>query len=116
LIPHEEYSQVTVEKGNDIALIKLSRSIDFASDHQTVQCACLPANSGTVMKSRCFVVGWGKTNPKNQLTSFRLHEVEVPILENDYCSKYSFKNSFDPERQLCAGYKQGGKDACQVRE
>ena len=52
-------------------------------------------------------------------TSSILQDVEVPIISNDECQK-RFREaglavySIIPDHMLCAGYKKGGKDACQV--
>ena len=48
-----------------------------------------------------------------------LQEVEVPILSNKECQKWIQEAglaaySLIPKIMFCAGYKKGGKDACQV--
>lgn len=50
----------------------------------------------------------------------KLREVKIPLLEHDYCKKaLSEIVKEDPvarfdDSMLCAGYDEGGKDACQV--
>ena len=46
-----------------------------------------------------------------------LHEVQVPIISNGECEEW-FRDAGHPREipniMMCAGYKQGGKDTCQV--
>ena len=51
----------------------------------------------------CMAVGWGKLRQSIGPVADTLQEVEVPILEN--C-----KNN---EIQICGGFDEGGKDACE---
>lgn len=43
-------------------------------------------------------------------TSETLMAVEVPTLSNEECNKKQTVT----DRQFCGGYKEGGKDTCQV--
>lgn len=50
-----------------------------------------------------------------------LQEVEVPIIDRDTCnnlynlsSKYQLQTDLVKADMICAGYEEGGKDACQV--
>ena len=46
-----------------------------------------------------------------------MHEIRVPILSNDQCGIWiqdEGKKSKVPRNMMCAGYKNGGKDACKV--
>ena len=46
-----------------------------------------------------------------------MHEIRVPILSNDQCGIWiqdKGKKSKVPRNMMCAGYKNGGKDACKV--
>jgi len=58
------------------------------------------------------VTGWGAIKEGGPI-SHSLQEVEVPILTNTEC-----RTMYPPHRitdnMLCAGYKEGGKDSCQV--
>lgn len=57
------------------------------------------------------MTGWGTTSYSGQASDILL-EVILPIWKLEDC-----KNSYTQpisEKQLCAGYKQGGKDSCQV--
>ena len=55
-----------------------------------------------------------------RFTKTVLQEVAVPIISNFECrQRYQqaglYQYSDIPDIMLCAGYKKGGKDACQVR-
>ena len=46
-----------------------------------------------------------------------MHEIRVPILSNDQCGIWiqdKGKKPKVPRNMMCAGYKNGGKDACKV--
>lgn len=64
------------------------------------------------------VLGWGSltTRPKNAVYPDELHEVELPIVDDELCDavfeEISEDVEFVHEYELCAGYESGGKDAC----
>ena len=46
-----------------------------------------------------------------------LHEVSVPIISNDECYEWFSEAGYAkpvPKTMMCAGFKEGGKDSCQV--
>ena len=46
-----------------------------------------------------------------------LQKVEIPIITNEECEQWFCDAGFNgqlPSIMMCAGYKEGGKDACQV--
>lgn len=48
----------------------------------------------------------------------KLQAVNVPIIDYQTCAEYySEDQDYSPviETQICAGFEEGGKDACQVR-
>lgn len=48
-------------------------------------------------------------------TEFVLNEVTVAIVSDEQCSARDWYGSdFLPVQTFCAGYRQGGKDACEV--
>jgi trypsin len=60
------------------------------------------------------VIGWGSSVPKGYQSN-RLMQVEVPIVDNQTCQQaYLYPNyrQIDSNNQICAGYQNGGKDAC----
>lgn len=73
----------------------------------------------TVIPDECYVVGWGAMHPKSYPVT-KLREVRIPLKDHTYCEKaLSDVIKEDPvarfdDSMLCAGYDEGGKDACQV--
>ena len=57
------------------------------------------------------LIGWGTTSYSGQSSEVLL-EVFLPIWKLNDC-KSAYKQPIT-DKQLCAGYKQGGKDSCQV--
>ena len=108
LIVHEKYKKVT--NGYDIGIIRLSRAIDFNDANHGVKCVCQPVTEVLdIIPDECWVLGWGETEA--QTIAERLHEVKIPLRDEDYCSKTILK--FNSDIQLCAGFDKGEKDACQ---
>lgn len=45
-----------------------------------------------------------------------VNEVQVPVLNRDLCNQWLEHRDLNvTEGMICAGYPEGGKDACQVR-
>lgn len=99
----------------DIALVKLARPVLM---NNNVNVICLPSREdrfppGTV----CVTAGWGHAEEGGELANVVNH-VLVPIIRRHTCNslyrrlahKISVTISSD---MLCAGYRTGGKDACQ---
>lgn len=43
-----------------------------------------------------------------------VNEVQVPVLNRELCNEWLVQLNVT-EGMICAGYQEGGKDACQVR-
>lgn len=107
---------VEPQKGRDLALVQLSNPVTW-SDY--IRPVCLPA-SGTLFPEgmMCYVTGWGDTRDGVPLSGIKtLQEVQVPIISQSSCQEMY---QTDPQEQvdilydmICAGFKEGGKDACQ---
>jgi len=56
----------------------------------------------------------GISEKKGGRVSSLLREVKVPIVDNNICSNQLLKlgDTLFPDLQLCAGYPEGGRDAC----
>lgn len=87
---------------NDIALLELS--ID--SDVETLPLVSSSPAVGTMAT----VVGWGLTDPDMKDLSETLREVDLPIVSNSTCN--TVYNGLISDSEMCAGYVNGGKDAC----
>lgn len=77
---------------------------------------CLPKNSihpqkNQLIGKRATVVGWGTTYYGGK-ESTNQRQADLPIWRNDDCDKAYFQPI--NENFLCAGYSDGGVDACQV--
>lgn len=114
IITHPNYNCDKVE--NDIALLKLHKTIDF-SDHVSPICVASPSNPHQLSGTKATVSGWGWMN-EDQSTGLRadtLQKASVEIWRNDVCED-SYRSLKKPHKisnlQLCAGYKAGGIDSC----
>ncbi|MGO8072745.1 trypsin-like serine protease [Rhizobium leguminosarum] len=115
VIIHEDFDRKVF--ANDIALIKLSEpakskpAILASASDDAVEAAGHPA----------VVTGWGYTKADHgwddKYLPTELQEVELPIVPREDC-RAAYRDSsmrMNPidERNVCAGYAEGGKDACQ---
>ncbi|API56503.1 peptidase C14 (plasmid) [Rhizobium leguminosarum] len=115
VIIHEDFDRKVF--ANDIALIKLSEpakskpAILASASDDDVEAAGHPA----------VVTGWGYTKADHgwddKYLPTELQEVELPIVPREDC-RAAYRDSsmrMNPidERNVCAGYAKGGKDACQ---
>ncbi|GBN08993.1 Serine protease nudel, partial [Araneus ventricosus] len=99
VVPHPKFNIVTLEY--DIAMLRTAEEVGFDF---WVRPICLPnpmwvETSG----SFCTAIGWGDTGEAKG-DSDDLQEVHVPLTK-------ACKRNHD--RWLCAGFKEGGRDACQ---
>ncbi|KAM4043763.1 mannan-binding lectin serine protease 1-like [Anomaloglossus baeobatrachus] len=105
LILHPKYKTSTFQ--NDIALVELSRK---AYLHDYVIPVCLPEVE-VQPDNFVMVSGWGKQFLKKRPAA--LMEIEIPVVEFDVCNAgYLSLGRVLTEDMLCAGFKEGGKDAC----
>lgn len=59
------------------------------------------------------VTGWGAIEQSGPVSTV-LREVMVPIITNTECRTSRYPARRITDNMLCAGYKQGAKDSCQV--
>ncbi|KAB1251788.1 Testisin [Camelus dromedarius] len=106
----------------DLALLQLRRPVPLSA---RVQPVCLPEpGTRTPPGTLCWVTGWGSLHPGVPLPEWRpLQGVRVPLLDAHTCDRLYHKGTNVPRGEhivlpgsLCAGYVEGHKDACQVRE
>lgn len=82
-ITHPGYSVVT-GLPNDIAVITLTNPITTGGSAQN---APLPADDGNLyIQDDCSLVGWGQTEPSNNVLPDILHKLTTPVINNANCS------------------------------
>ena len=95
---------------HDVGLIKLAREVDY---DDKIRSACLP-NEHVCIKpgTICVVVGWGYTDELG-VDGFpnQLQQAPVKIFNNTFCKKFQNYNVVT-DHMLCAGWINGGIDAC----
>lgn len=63
------------------------------------------------------IAGWGKLS-ENGGAPYTLQHVTIPLIEKGFCDqnlRYIGNSQHLSQCQMCAGEKQGGRDACQVK-
>ena len=104
-IIHTYYDKFT--HVNDIAILKLKEPASFT---HFIKPVCLPKRRKDFSNEIATVVGYGSSEYGNSNLG-RLREVSVPVWRHEQCSEaYSANFSIG---QMCAGFKEGGKDSCQ---
>uniref|UniRef100_A0A0A9WMQ3 Serine protease snake n=1 Tax=Lygus hesperus TaxID=30085 RepID=A0A0A9WMQ3_LYGHE len=110
-INHPQYKEPL--KYHDIALYKLESRVLF---DQYVAPICLHT-AFDIDEPKGTVVGWGRTDFADDVSS-RLMEVDITLIDNPECRRLYGSNDPTAPRgierltMLCAGEKEGGKDAC----
>lgn len=106
---HSQFSRVGFY--NDIAVLVLDRPVRRS---KYVIPLCLPSarmRSDTFAGARPTVVGWGTTYYGGKESTVQ-RQAELPVWRNEDCNRAYFQPI--TENFICAGYSEGGKDACQV--
>lgn len=97
----------------DIALLKLKHDIHW---NELVWPVCFPnKRAGNFSGHDAIVIGWGKLNEKSEDFSNDLQKVKLTIIDNKVCQNWFRQAGREmpiDERIICAGFKNGGKDAC----
>jgi secreted trypsin-like serine protease len=106
--PHESYNPSTYL--NDIALLKLKDSINFANATPIKMVTTYDAANGMIDPGVLSTVsGWGLTSVNPQILPLTLQAVSLPIV---YPSNAEAIFGSVPVTDIIAGYHNGGKDAC----
>lgn len=93
---------------NDIALVKLSRTVKF---NDYINTLCL-SSTAPMAGRRCMIAGWGATM-EHSAASGILMKAEVPIVEQSTCARQDVYGSKITNNMICAGFASGGIDTCQ---
>jgi len=104
ILMHAEYGN---SDGHDIAMLKLSTSVDLTDPKTRAICLAEPGDSfqGKV----CVASGWGYMR-EDAHTVTTLRHVALPVISNSLCDYYMYGVH---DKIICAGQQQGGKDTCQ---
>ncbi|XP_034627936.1 plasma kallikrein [Trachemys scripta elegans] len=106
IIIHPQY--VIAETGYDIALMKLDKPMNFTNLQSPI---CLPSKEETnTIYTNCQVIGWGYTKEQDQVQDI-LQKATIPLISNEECQT-RYQQDRITDKMLCAGYREGGKDAC----
>ncbi|XP_068929490.1 ovochymase-2 [Petaurus breviceps papuanus] len=106
------YFTVRKPMNYDIALLKMNGTFKFG---QFVGPVCLPKQGETFHPGFiCTTAGWGRLEENGRLPQV-LHQVDLPILTKRKCAAMllTLKRPVKGNTLLCAGFPDGGKDACQ---
>ncbi|CAF0738870.1 unnamed protein product [Brachionus calyciflorus] len=114
VIYHENYSNVDFYKGVDIALIRLTKNLNFSKNIQPI---CLPPpgfNLEKIENKALTLIGWGSIDGSSKTSSLaeNLQEANLKLLNYDpICSTHV---SYNPTKLICAlGQDQNlGSNAC----
>nr|XP_055051998.1 transmembrane protease serine 13a [Misgurnus anguillicaudatus] len=106
---HESYSSDTNDY--DIALLKLTRPVDFST---TVQPICLPTFDQIFSGNQeCWTSGFGTTTQGADHASSSLMGVKVNIIDTNLCNSTKVYGGAISNNMICAGDLNGGRDSCQ---
>ncbi|XP_026469729.1 CLIP domain-containing serine protease 2-like [Ctenocephalides felis] len=107
---HELYNPNSRNQQNDIALLRLERSVQFTDYIKPV---CLPdatEQTKSFVGKSLYVAGWGKTESRSE-SPIKL-KLEVPVVTRSACSNvYAGVSVQIGSGQLCAGGERG-RDSC----
>lgn len=115
---HPNYSRMSVYKNlfqinnADIALLKTVHDIHLSEYAWPI---CFPPLNVPLLDQEALVIGWGKKSEKSDFYSEMLQKVQVKIISDEQCSnwfKLTGRELQITDQILCAGYQDGGKDAC----
>lgn len=104
---HPKFNLMTL--WNDVAVLQLLEPFKFTADVYNVP---LPGNP-PIPETVCQVSGWGYPAENVPKISNDLMYVNLPIRSARECRKLLVNVTVLPTGMFCAGYLEGGRDACQ---
>jgi len=107
-IVHPSYDHSSTETYHDIALLELSTALDSAP------ATLFSEDPEGFTGSTATVAGWGATSyqsPRFAIYPDALHQASLPLVSRAACNAPG-SYDFIAQGQLCAGFVQGGVDAC----
>ncbi len=110
IIMHESY-ETPLSNSNDIALIKLASPAGLG---EGVGLVCLPDTGHQLpfdnLNKKCWITGWGSLHSDGPKPN-TLMQASVPLVSKQRCTS-AYPGEID-DSMLCAGFDEGGVDACQ---
>lgn len=107
VITHESYNAATYDY--DIALLKLSTQLSFSN---SVQPVVLSRSRADLLDDEMVQVsGWGRIRTGGPLATV-LQRLDMPVLNQEDCSRIFRPINTITERMFCAGYVGGEGDSC----
>lgn len=104
---HPKYNALS--NNNDISILELKTPLTLGP---TIKPVKLPELNEDVPEGMTGIVtGWGKDSEEGEMMP-HLRKLEVPVSALEECKK--IYGTVITDHMLCAGYLEGGKDACQV--
>nr|XP_020144188.1 proproteinase E-like [Microcebus murinus] len=97
---HPNWNPTYVSRGNDIALIKLSKSAQLGD---AVQVATLPP-AGDILPNEepCYITGWGRLSTNGPLPD-KLQQALLPVVDYKHCSRLTWWGFSVKKTMVCAG-------------
>ncbi|MDD2816246.1 MAG: serine protease [Thiotrichaceae bacterium] len=92
---------------NDIALVQLTRPAT-----QGILRISNAYNPASFAENAAVVMGWGTTSTYQDNYPLMLQQTTVPITSNALCNNIYAYNGKITDSMVCAGFSQGGTDAC----
>ncbi|MCB0412547.1 MAG: serine protease [Bdellovibrionales bacterium] len=118
VIPHPDYNNRSLE--NDFALIELSENSNFEPipmNADEIEIPDFNENSQVTPKDQGAIIsttiGWGYLKEGAWSLSNTLQKVDVPLVSQTKCNLPEAYDGDIKDTMICAGLKEGGKDACQ---
>jgi len=108
VISHPAYDETT--QWNDIAIVKLSTPVQYQWNIRPI---CLPPIWLNLSRQKLIIIGWGAMMLAGEPSNV-LREATVPVVSNSICKvRLNETDSHIDDSVICAGAKDGSKDACQ---
>lgn len=109
IIVHPDYDNTSSLPPNDIALLELATAIDAPV------VSLFPGETESYNNTDSYIAGWGATryvNANDATYPSQLQEATVPLVPLARCNSIVSYQGLVTERQVCAGFIEGGTDSC----
>ncbi|XP_004592342.1 chymotrypsin-like elastase family member 3B [Ochotona princeps] len=100
LFVHSKWNSLCVACGNDVALIKLSRSAELTPEVRLAQLP--PAGEILPHEAPCYVTGWGRLTTGGSLPD-KLQQGLLPVVDYAHCSQPDWWGFSVKGTMVCAG-------------